>query len=330
MQAKVALVFVFNHRYDRNIALLEEIYKRRFSNIFYLVPFYDGDKANVIPVYESSFYFHGYMAQGLKHYFSEEFEHYLFVADDLVLNPAINENNYKQFFNLSSETSFIPEIFELHKLSNNNTLHFENFKASPGNPNKFYWWRIKDVVKYRHEKEGTEIKNEMPPFSEAKAALQKHGFSITPLSYQDVWGGIFPFSIRSHQQRRHLAKYLLHMRSLRKQFHLSYPLVGSYSDLVIVAGASIKKFCKYCGAFAANELFVEFAVPTALLLASENVITELQLDKRGDIYWTYTSESSAHYEGQMQQYHYNLQELLSNFPADKLYIHPIKLSKWKM
>ncbi len=330
MQTKVALVFVFNHRYDRNIALLEEIYKTRFSNIFYLVPFYDGDKANVIPVYESSFYFQGYMAQGLKHYFSEQFEHYLFVADDLMLNPAINENNYKQFFNLSSETSFIPEIFELHNLTNNNTLHFEHFKASPGKPSRFYWWRIKDVVRYQHEKEGTELKKEMPSFSEAKAILKQHGYSLKALSYQDVRGGLFPFSLGSHQQRRHLAKYLLHVRSLKKQFHLSYPLVGSYSDLVIVAGASIKKFCQYCGAFAANELFVEFALPTALLLASENVITEPQLNQQGDIYWTYTKESSGYYEEQMQRYHYNLQELLSNFPEDILYIHPIKLSKWKM
>src|SRR5438309_2566399 len=59
MQSKAALIIVFNHRYDKNIPLLETLYEGRFSNIYYLVPFYDGEKENVIPVYENSFRFQG-------------------------------------------------------------------------------------------------------------------------------------------------------------------------------------------------------------------------------------------------------------------------------
>ena len=44
MQSNVALIIVFNHRYDKNIPLLESIYEGRFSSIYHLVPFYDGDK----------------------------------------------------------------------------------------------------------------------------------------------------------------------------------------------------------------------------------------------------------------------------------------------
>lgn len=40
----VALIVVYNHRYDRNIEVVERIYAGRFSNIFHLVPFYDGTK----------------------------------------------------------------------------------------------------------------------------------------------------------------------------------------------------------------------------------------------------------------------------------------------
>ena len=51
----VALVVIYNHRYDGNISIVEDLYRERFREIFHLVPFYDGDRPNVIPVYESSF-----------------------------------------------------------------------------------------------------------------------------------------------------------------------------------------------------------------------------------------------------------------------------------
>ncbi len=329
MSGKVALIFIFNHRYDKNIPILEKLYNARFSNIYFLVPFYDGDHPNVIPVYENSFYFQGYIAQGLKNYFSEKFEHYIFAGDDLVLNPAINEDNYKEYFHLSEKASFIPEIFHLDDLTNNDTLRFETFKNSPGGPDKYYWWRIKEVINYSHPKNGTETGKEMPSFSEAETILKKHGYTIQPLTYQDIRGGIFPLKLNDHQHRVHVAKHIYHLNPFKKEYPLPYPMVGSYSDLVIVSQASIKKFCHYCGVFAANELFVEFAIPTALLLASEEVVTEPKIGRRGEIYWSYTKEEADNYEKQMQRYHYNLQELVSNFPKEKLYIHPIKLSKWK-
>jgi len=87
---KVALIIIYNHQYNKNIDILERIYNGRFSNIYHLVPFYNGEKQNVIPVYDSSYYFQGYVAQGFKSYFKEEFTHYFFVADDLILNTKKN------------------------------------------------------------------------------------------------------------------------------------------------------------------------------------------------------------------------------------------------
>ena len=75
----VALIIIYNHRYDKNISVLEKLYNSRFSDIYHLVPFYDGNKTNVIPVYENSFYFQNYVAQGLKSYFNEKYKHYFFI-----------------------------------------------------------------------------------------------------------------------------------------------------------------------------------------------------------------------------------------------------------
>ena len=124
MKKKVALIIIFNHRYDKNIKTLEQVYKNKFSNIYFLVPFYDGMQPNVIPVYGNSYFFEGYLAQGFRHYFKEEYEHYLFAADDMILNPAITEDTYTSYFGLEAGNSFIPEIFSLHHLSNNDTLLF--------------------------------------------------------------------------------------------------------------------------------------------------------------------------------------------------------------
>ncbi len=54
MEKKLALLVVYNHRYDKNIPVIDKIYQNRFSHVFHLVPFYDGEQENVIPVYDLS------------------------------------------------------------------------------------------------------------------------------------------------------------------------------------------------------------------------------------------------------------------------------------
>ena len=51
MSSEVCLLIIYNHRYDDNIEKLERIYKNRFSDIYHIVPFYNGTIENVIPVY---------------------------------------------------------------------------------------------------------------------------------------------------------------------------------------------------------------------------------------------------------------------------------------
>ncbi|MGI4750528.1 MAG: hypothetical protein ACRYFB_07840 [Janthinobacterium lividum] len=323
MEGKVALIFVFNHKYDRNIDILENLYKDRFSNIYHLVPFYEGNKENVIPVYESSQHFQGYLAQGYKKYFKEEYEHYFFIGDDLILNPAINENNYHEYFHLSKDASYIPEIYSLHNLTNNDTLRFLPVKSITGKT-RWHWCKIKELVdNYEHKAYGVENSDEMPSYLQATEIIKKHGYEVQPVSYQDLHGDVFPLTSAT-------VKYATHLSSYFKKIQLTYPVVGSYSDIVIVSKAAIKRFCHYCGVFATNKLFVEFAIPTSLLLASEKVITEKEIGKRGKIYWLYTKPEIDRYEEDMKPYHQNLIELMQNFPHDKLYIHPIKLSKWKV
>ncbi len=83
------------------------------------------------------------------------------------------------------------------------------------------------------------------------------------------------------------------------------------------------KFCQYCGAFAATNLFVEIAIPTALVLAAPKIKTEKDTILKGTPFW------GDEIEKECQKYNYELTELLSKFPSGQLYHHPVKLSKWK-
>lgn len=334
MKDKVALIVVFNHKYDNNIEILDNIYMGRFSNIYYLVPFYTGDKPNVISVYENSYYFQGYFVQGFKQYFDEQYLHYFFVADDMVINPSINENNYQQHFNLSGNTNFIPELYSLDNL-NNNTLFcapatikdafakFRNRKIK-----KWYWSRVKEAYEYNPNKLGVESINELPKYSEAEMQLNKHGIQINDLRYADI--NESPNLPNSYYAVKNIVKHFFGHNIFQHKYKMKYPLVGAYSDILIVSHDSIRKFIHYCGVFAATELFVELAIPTALLLSSSEVVTQPNIGKSGILFWPHSPKRNYFYEEEMKKYDYSLKKLLKLFPADKLYIHPIKLSKWKV
>lgn len=103
---------------------------------------------------------------------------------------------------------------------------------------------------------------------------------------------------------------------------LSYPIVGSYSDVFVVSSESIKLFCHYCGVFAATKLFVEVALPTSLVLSAKEIVTENNLKFQGKALWT-----KEQYK-ELDKYDSSLKKLLGEFPSNYLYLHPIKLSKW--
>jgi hypothetical protein len=300
MEINIALVIVFNHRYEQNIEKLEGIYAGRFQHIYYLVPFYDGDHPRVIPVYENSYYYQGYIAQGFRSYFEEKYSHYFFVADDLVLNPVINERNLMEHFSLKDDACFIEELLGLHLLNNTfNTRYAYAFNISRA-------W-------------GLEAVNQIPSYAEALQHFKRFELEIKPLGYNQAFGrqGYF-------KKFKRLAKQLAGgEKTLKRDYHLSYPLVNAFSDLIILSRKSIKQFAHYCGVFAAAELFVELAIPTSLIFSAESISTAKDLKLHGKYLKTETELK------ELDRFNLSLADLTRNFPEGYLYLHPVKLSKWK-
>jgi hypothetical protein len=304
------LVIIFNHRYDKNIPVLEKLYAPRFRHIFFLVPFYDGDKENVIPVYEGSNYFQGYVAQAFRAIYRPELTHYIFTGDDCILNPAITESNVAEQVGLPDGTDFCFDLIDLASIRN------------------WTWWHAHKGVDFFTNRKGVEAQRELPSYEEAVSRFSRHGIEVQPLSYDNLFGPL-PFGLKKPVRDKWLkAQYLYHIqwKKYRQQgkIRLPYPIVGGYSDLFIITRETMPRFARYCGITAALGLFVEIAVPTCLLLSAEKILQEKQAKLKGLAMW-----SREEVEALEKQCGNSLQQLLQQFPAGQLVYHPVKLSRWK-
>lgn len=303
---KIALVIIYNHRYDHNIDRLEAIYADRFTNIFHVMPFYDGNKENVIEVYENSHQFQGYFTQSLSKVFDPNFTHYIYSADDLILNPKINEHNILEMMGLGSDQAFIKCLTPISDVG-------------------FRWSHLAVTLRALFSSSGVEPYPELDSESEAHAKIAGHGLTVGAIGVKNL----FPME-RSHIRSIISGLALLvRMRIVclikRRPYRLlKYPFLLSYSDFLIVPGISIKRFCRLCGIFAAMRIFVELAAPTALALSCTSILQEAQSKMHGREIWE--ANEVAELENKC---HRDLSELRDLFEDDLLYIHPIKLSRWK-
>ncbi|HTL09351.1 MAG TPA: hypothetical protein VL307_13870 [Chitinophagaceae bacterium] len=317
--SNVALVILFNHNYEANIEKLKKLYQPRFSNIYFIMPFYRGNDPQVIAVYENSFYFQGYIAKALEQLSVHNYDHYMFVGDDLILNPSINEHNYKESFSITHYSGFMPDIFLLTDLT----------QTSPNRPFAPYWPGIVEAARFTVKQRGIEISKFLPSYEEAKNKLARHGLHFTPkLSLQFALRPLkkIPFTKADFEYKKRVIKnYTVNIKDLLFKRRLQYPLVGAYSDLCIVPNGAVKDMIAYCGTFAALNLFVEVALPTAFALSVPAVSTEATLGMHGLTLWNPTTVGAFE-----KKYQSDLGFLFANFPERTLYIHPIKLSRWKL
>lgn len=293
---KVALLIIYNHRYDRNIPILDKLYENTFSHVFHIVPFYDGNERNVIPVYESSYFFQGYISQAYTHLKTKGFTHFFIVADDMILNPKINEHSLWETLGIEKDECCLPA---------------EEFRFLQQKSKKMWPW-TGNGLGFKLKRKDVEFANLLPSPQEARRKFDRYGipYGKVPLS-----------NLLSAKGRgiRFLLKYLPWTRTPQ------YPLVAAYSDILLVTAEAMPRFTQYCGIFAAAELFVEMAIPTSLVLATDKLKLGKDLKLKYGAMW----KGDGKLETLAKQHDMKLQSLLSGYPCDTLFLHPIKLSQWK-
>ena len=296
---KICLSFVFNHQYEKNIPKLKKIYGDRFSTIRYLSPFSTfNDDQEVIPIYETSINFQGYIAQAFK-YLPNDCDYYIFCADDLLLNPDFNENNI------------------LNRLNCINTSYIKYL--NPVWEHSFAWHKFEECNSYPSDGCIVDYSNLLPTRTELLNKYIEFGISYRNIDLRN-FRGIHDKTITWERIWSGL-KYLIKTK-YKNYVHL--PLVEGYSDFIIIPSKTIKRFCHYCGIFSAMNIWVDAAIATAMVLSSDQIRTEKDHSYKGTEIWN-EKELSAKTARSKNK----LDQITKVFDKDEFYIHPIKLSKFK-
>jgi hypothetical protein len=314
-----ALCIIYNHRFDANISKLEKFYQNRFEHIFHLVPYYDGALKNVIPVFEKSFYFQAHVITAWCHLKNKGFEQFVFVGDDLLLHPKINEKNISSTLNLELDMAFLPwywgAISDL-------PLEYSNLMPAW---NSFY--------QRKHLKHhALDWRKALPSYSDALNKLNQHGFHFRKLSIKNLKGyyGNYRYKHVKNRFRNLVSLFLQNKRNP------PYPIVAGYADLFVLPTQKMEEVVAMLETFRDIRLWVEFAIPTTVLLSFDKIRTENDLSQKGilpiDFYksaervdYSVDREKAKIVFNKIDELNFNnVSEL---FEESDLYIHPVKLSK---
>lgn len=306
---KICLLIVFNHKFDRNLPRLRELYGDRFPYIRFVVPCYNGEDADVIPYYSPSLCFQGSFPLAYGNLGKEGFTHYVIIGDDLILNQKVTHDNIHEQLNLEDNCSFITDLMP---------ISFKGFQWSP-----FYnAVRSFETPAILHTLYKSSVIDELP---DAGVAMERFGkiLKYEQPVFKNMRRHTSPGFIRGLQ---HCLDWVVVRQVLRSMWTkaplVSYPLLAAYSDMLIIPREIMGTFAHYCGLFAMKSLHAEIAIPTALALATDSITTvERTPYKRGD-FW---GEDVVKVEEQCQC---RIDRLFFVIGEDHLYAHPIKLTRW--
>lgn len=318
---QVCLIVIYNHNYEKNISLINAVYKGRFSSIFHIMPFYRGNERNVIGVYDSSYQFNGYIAQAANQFVNEGYSHYVFVADDMVINPLYNEHNIVRELNLSDNSAF---LLKRKMLDNRSVIDWRG-------------WAIPGLLNMNSHANSAEWRSFMPSIHDARLAFEEAGLEWKNMVSPDLFEWLKhrmkinpenPYKVVIPKWFAVLTRLMLRLGFWRNRNGVEdglYPLTWGYSDFFVIPSACVSNFVHYLGVFAAMRQFVEIAIPTAVTLSCHTVVSLSDIDKKvetGQDGMTFIENLTGKYDG-------DFNKMMSDFPKDYLFYHPIKLSRWR-
>jgi hypothetical protein len=310
---RLAAVFLFNHRFEKNVETLEAMYRDRFTSRRYIMPFTQNDDPRMVPVYETSWNFSGHLAQAWPRIRVEDAAHYVVIADDLVLNPQLHEGNLLERLGVGPRAGYIKSLASIDS-------------------NRYRWHRaLPESMRFDETDPGFDYKAELPSAEAARARFEGMG---VPFRFPA------PRSLREARLTVHRFRPLVgtgnYLRWARRR--TSYPLLYGYADFLVIPAHAMPGFIRYCGILAALNVFAEVAVPTALALATDEIVTEMEVGEHFE--WPGRRRADAVMEGielwgapRIQAFvegvGRSLDRLAADYPENRLYVHPVKLSQFR-
>lgn len=307
----LSALFLFNHRFERNVPVLEELYKDRFSRRRYVMPFATIERPDVIPVREAGFYFHGHLAQAADRFLDDEVTHYVVISDDLFVNPKLNEHNLLAELGLGERAAWIKSL------------------AGADEVRYGFTWAA-DAAFQMQRAQSMDLLRDLPPAEDAQRRFEAMGFHF-PRPRPRSLAELRHLTITMPRQARLIWWESLALLGRRSP----YPLLMGYADFLVLPAHGIARFLHYCGLFAAMNIFVEIALPTALALAYDEIVTEMEIGedfrqlsarRRPDAPYKGIELADSAPFGESRGW--SRDRLVEEFPDDWLYAHPVKFSQW--
>lgn len=291
---KVCLVFLFNHAYPANIEKLRGIYGNRFSKMLFLLPntHVAGDPA-CFTGYRGSFSHQGLIADARAFLMAQDADVFVFAGDDALLNPKVNETNVVEVLGLGENDGFVAT---LDFLAGQRRCDKDDTGPRPEPAPEWVWTRrvaSRLVSSDRLFGSGAEgFSRELPDLDTAMAKFERYGTPSLDL--------VFPTEPAPGLPLAH---------------KLPFPMAFGFSDVFAIRRERLERFTHYLGIFAALDLFVEVAVPTALILATESIVTAAEIER--PFYWGYELGTPLG----------SVRDLETWYPSKQLFVHPVKLSR---
>ena len=107
-------------------------------------------------------------------------------------------------------------------------------------------------------------------------------------------------------------------------YQIPYTMAWGMSDIFCIDKGSLFEFSRLCGIFSAMNLFVEIAIPTAVVLMFQREEVSFFPDEGYYFLW---GEDRTRLE---EFYNRDFSRLCEGWDSSKFFIHPVKLSGWKV
>lgn len=306
----ITLCVIFNHHHPRNIPILRRLYAGRFSRVVFLQPMVETDDDDVITSYRGSYTFQGMIADARAELIAMDSSHYIFVQDDMLLDPRLNEGNVVELLNLKPNGGFLPRLRELPENVTEWVWSFRTAWQVLHPNNVFAGSGVMQLLSYLPDA------NSASRVLEARYGIRSPVLTCDPESMVNLESmNAFSANASSEQVTRTLMKGLFTDAVDNRTLALPFPFARGSADFFVVGGDIFPQFARMMGVTAAALIFPEVAVPTMLPLIADHVTFPADIGRGIEMRpGTAVERMEA-------------RELIESFESGLLAVHPIKISR---
>jgi hypothetical protein len=302
---KVALCLFFNYPFERNIPVLESLYRDTFDDIVHIQPMMRSDRDNVHTVYRAAFNFGGFFSDSLAFLSELDADYLVFSGDDCIINTALFGDNFATTFLRDNEeiSAFLPQPLKFCNGNEWGSSHKINTLARFAKGYGLYDQRIEDWLGF------------LPDPNPIRNTAQRLAVHSDKMSQ--------PTAEQKSKMNPAQLEVLTSMMGNQSEAPMPYPLVYAISDFFIVSRKNLELFCHNVGLLAAMNIFSEVSVPTALMSLPGPLLRASDLNLTFDWTWGRNQEVEHFVPTSIEE----IGGVISDMDTHTLFRHPIKLSK---